>query len=125
MEMILNTVRIIEQDQAKEYTFGDYQSLKDKLAVGIINPEDFKKLQVGSSLNVKLISKYGEVIVAVKQDENVPQGMIIMPVSIWANEITGFEREELYYKNLFVKIEVTNDKILDFKEIITKIKTRG
>ena len=36
--MILNTVRMVDHDQAKEHMFGDEQSLMDNLALAIINP---------------------------------------------------------------------------------------
>ncbi|HDZ19418.1 MAG TPA: hypothetical protein ENH75_14060, partial [archaeon] len=63
MEMLANTVRIIDYDQAREYALGDEDSLKQKLALGMINPEDFKKLNLTSNLNIKLSNKYGQVIV--------------------------------------------------------------
>ena len=89
MEMLANTVRMVDYDQLKEYSFGDENSLKENLAIGIINPEDFGKLSLTTSLNLKLSNEYGEVIIKVKQNKDVPIGTILMPVSIWANQITG------------------------------------
>jgi len=42
MEMVVNTVRMVDYDQAKEYSEGDNTTLSEKLAIGLINPEDFK-----------------------------------------------------------------------------------
>ena len=33
MEMVFNTVRMIDHDQLKEYVFGDFKSLNNKLAI--------------------------------------------------------------------------------------------
>lgn len=122
MDMVVNSVRIIDYDQAKEYSIGDNNSLKENLAIGLLNPDDFKNLNLTSSLNLKLISNYGSVIIKPLQEKNIPLGIINMPVSIWANQITGIENHELVYKNLKVKVEVTKDSVLGIKEILNSIK---
>jgi len=124
MDMLLNTVRMVDYDQAKEYLKGDDNSLKEKLAIGLISPEDFKSLNISQSLNLKLNNKFGSVVIKVLQDENVPVGTINMPVSIWANQITGIENYELLYKNIRVNVEVTRDSVLGIKEIINSIKEK-
>lgn len=122
MEMLLNTVRMVDYDQMREFTFGDDNSLKEKLAIGLINPEDFKNLNLTSSLNLKLTSIYGTVIINPKQDENIPLGSITLPVSIWANQITGVENNELVYKNINVKVEITRDSVLNIKNLLNSIR---
>ena len=119
MEMILNTVRMVDHDQAREYAVGDEKSLMENLAIGILNPEDFKKLNLTSSLNLKISSEYGEVLVKNKQDENIPEGIIIMPVSIWANQLTGIIGKEPIYKNILVKVEPSRDSILTIQDLIS------
>lgn len=122
MEMLLNTVRMIDFDQVREHTFGDNNSLKEKLAIGLINPEDFNKLNLKSSLNLKLKNDFGSVIIKPQQDKNVPLGTVIMPVSIWANQITGIESNELIYKNIIVNVEATSESVLDFKDLLNIIR---
>jgi len=122
MELILNTIRMVDYDQVREYALGDENSLKVKLAIGLVNPEDYKKLNLTSSLNLELSNKYGRVIIKAKQDENVPPGIIILPVSIWANQITGYENGELIFKNIKVNISVSNEPIKSVHEIIDAIK---
>ncbi len=124
MDMLVNTVRMIDNDQAKEYSEGDNNTLTEKLAIGLINPEDFKNLNLTQSLNLKLISNFGSVIIKALQDKNVPLGTINMPVSIWANQITGIENHELLYKNIKVNVEVTRDSVLGLKELINSIKEK-
>lgn len=122
MKMLLNTVRMVDFDQVREHAFGDDNSLKEKLAIGLINPEDFNKLNLKSSLNLKLKNNFGSVIIKPQEDKNVPLGTVIMPVSIWANQITGIEDNELIYKNIIVTVELTSDSVLDFKDLLNTIR---
>ena len=124
MEMILNTIRLIKYDQGREFSFGDDLSLKENLAIGLLNPKDFKKLNLSSNSNIKIISQFGEVIVKAKPDEleEVPLNIINLPISIWANQLTGIEHNELLLKNIKVNVEATTEQILDFNEILTLIK---
>ena len=122
MEMLLNTVRKVDNDQLREYTSGDNNSLQEKLAIGIFNPEDMENLIIKENSRVKMSSKFGSVIVNVKQDKNVPKGTIIMPVSIWSNQITGVENKELVFKNIEAKVESTQEPVLSFEDILNSIK---
>lgn len=122
MEMIINTVRMVDFDQSKEYVLGDDKSLKTNLAIGFLNPEDFKKLSLTPHLNLKLLNENGEVIIKAKQNEDIPQGMILMPVSIWANMITGISNKQLIFKNIKVNAEATNENVLDIQSLLNIIK---
>jgi formylmethanofuran dehydrogenase subunit D len=123
--MIVNTVRIIDYDQAREHAFGDEKTLKEKLAIGIIHPDDFKKLNLNSSLNLKVSTKYGTVVLKCITDEDTPKGMIVIPISIWANQITGIENSELIFKNIDSSVESTRESVLDFEDLINKIKSNS
>ncbi len=122
LELVVNTVRMVDYDQLREYSVGNNETLKENLALGIVNPEDFKKLNLSPSLNLKVTSKFGEVVIKVKQDKDIPQGIIIMPVSIWANQITGFENNELIFKNIKVNVEATRDSVLTLESLLKSIK---
>ena len=122
MEMIVNTVRIVDNDQVREYSFGDNNSLKEKLGIGLINPEDFNNLNLSSSLNLRLTNNFGNVVIKPMEDKDVPIGIIIMPVSIWANQITGIENNEPVYKNIEVNVEVTSDSVLEIIDLLNLIK---
>ena len=124
MEMTVNTVRMVDYDQMKEYSFGDENSLRENLAIGIINPEDFESLNLTPKLNLKLSNNFGNVIIKPIQDKDVPLRTINMPVSFWANQITGIENKELIYKNLKVIVEVTTDSVRNIKEILNSIKKK-
>lgn len=120
--MIVNTVRMIDNDQAREYSFGDEISLKEKLAIGFLNPDDFKKLNLGSSINLKISTKFGTVILKINENEKVPKGIILIPISIWANQITGVQDNELFFKNFKASVESTREPVLSFKDLIKEIK---
>ncbi|MFX0040536.1 MAG: molybdopterin dinucleotide binding domain-containing protein [Promethearchaeota archaeon] len=122
MEMKVNTVRMVDFDQAREYSFGDNNSLKEKLGIGLINPTDFKKLNIQSNLNLRLTNNFGTVIIKPKEEEDIPVGTIIIPVSIWANQITGIENDNLVYKNIGVNVEVTSDSVLEINELLNIIR---
>ena len=123
MEMTLNTVRMVDHDQAREHSFGDEKSLEENLAIAVINPEDFKKLNLTQSLHLTVSNKNGQIIVGIKEDESVPQGTVLMPISIWSNQLTEVEKNELIFKNITVHVEATRDPITTFNEIIKSIKT--
>ncbi len=122
MEMVVNTVRMVDNDQSKEFSFGDDISLKEKLAIGLLNPADSKNLELTPKMNLKLSNEYGQVIIKITENENIPSGTILMPVSIWANQITGIREDQLIFKNIKVHAEVTEENVLDIKDLLSIIK---
>jgi len=121
MEFILNSIRRIDNDQAKENAFGTEQSLEEKLAICFINPKDFEKLNLVSSLHLKISNKEKHVIVKVEKDDDVPDGNVLMPVSIWSNRLSVVQNNEILYKNIVVNMEATREPIMKFKEIIQEL----
>ena len=122
MDFLLNTIRRIDNDQVKEYSFGSEQSLEENLAIAFINPKDFDKLNLVSNLHLKISNKQRNIVVKIEKDENIQEGIITMPVSIWSNQLTEILNDELVYKNIVVSVEATREPILKFKEIIQKIR---
>lgn len=121
MEFILNSVRRIDNDQAKEHAFGTEKSLEERLAICFINPKDFERLNLVSSLHLKISNKEKHIIVKVEKDDDIPDGMVLMPVSIWSNRLTTVQNNELLYKNIIVNMEATREPIMKFKEIIQEL----
>ncbi|MHA1987851.1 MAG: hypothetical protein ACW98D_14545 [Promethearchaeota archaeon] len=122
MEMVINTIRMVDNDQSKELSFGDDISLKENLAIGLLNPINFKNLDITPKMNLKLSNEYGQVVIKPSENKNVPLGMILMPVSIWANQITGISEDQLIFKNIKVNVEVTEDNVLDINDLLSIIK---
>ena len=50
MDVIVNTIRKIDHDQVKEHAFGNNTTLKENLALALINPEDLKKMNHQSNM---------------------------------------------------------------------------
>ncbi|MFW9950946.1 MAG: molybdopterin dinucleotide binding domain-containing protein [Candidatus Thorarchaeota archaeon] len=121
MEFKLNSVRRIDNDQVNEHTFGTDQSLEKKLAVCFINPKDFEKLNLVPSLHLKISNKEKDIVVRIEKDENIPEGTVLMPVSIWSNQLSEVQNDELLYKNISVDLEATRDPITQYKEIVQKL----
>jgi formylmethanofuran dehydrogenase subunit D len=122
MKLSLSTARKLNNDQGREQAFGDNKSLKENLAIAFFNPLDIKELKIKLDTNVRLSNDTGSVIVKCKVDEKLPQGMVLMPVSIWANQITFVLNDDLRYKNIIVQVESTEDHILDYDDLIQKFK---
>ncbi len=122
MDFLLNTIRKIDNDQVKEYSFGNDQSLEENLAISFISPKDFDKLNLVPSLHLKISSKQRNIVVKFEKDDNIPEGTITMPVSIWSNQLTQILEDELVYKNIVVSVEATREPILKFEDVIQKIR---
>ena len=122
MDFLLNTIRKIDNDQVKEYSFGNEQSLEENLAISFISPKDFDKLNLVPSLHLKISNKQRNIVVKFEKDDNVPEGTITMPVSIWSNQLTQILEDELVYKNIVVSVEATREPILKFEDVIQKIR---
>lgn len=122
MDFTLNTVRRMENDQSKEFSLGDEKSLIEKVAIAFINPKDFDKLDPSKKPNLRISSNFGRTIVKGVADEDVPEGTVLMPISIWSNQITGVESSELIYKNMKVDVVVTEEQIKDLNSLINEIK---
>ena len=114
-------MRKIDNDQVKEHAFGTEQSLEENLAVCFINPKDFENLNLVLSLHLKISNKEKHIIVRVEKDENVHEGLLVMPVSIWSNRLSEVQNNELLYKNIVVNAEATREPITKFKEIIQEL----
>jgi formylmethanofuran dehydrogenase subunit D len=113
---------MVDYDQFKEYSLGDDSSLKENLAFGLLNPEDYEKLNLTPRMNLKVVNKYGQVVIKVKKEKNVPLGTILMPVSIWANQITGISNDQVNFKNIEVNTETTTDRVLEITDLLNIIK---
>ncbi len=112
---------MVDNDQAKERFVGKEADTKNFLAVGFINPDDYKELLITPSLGIIVSSPFGEVILKAKEAKEVPKGTILMPVSIYSNQLTGVDAGELTYKNIKVRVEITRDQPLEISDLIKSI----
>ncbi|MFO8018781.1 MAG: hypothetical protein R6U96_09110 [Promethearchaeia archaeon] len=122
MKFKVSSIRMLENDQAREYTFGDEESFQKNLAIGLIHPDDFEDLGMTKSLPLHLKNEFGEVNIWVKRDEGVPRGNIYMPTSIYFNQISGVKNGEIVYKNVECEARPTRDQPLKREKLLEKIK---
>ncbi|MFW9929513.1 MAG: molybdopterin dinucleotide binding domain-containing protein [Candidatus Thorarchaeota archaeon] len=123
MQLILNTVRKIDNDQTRELAFGDKSSLEEQLAIAYLNPKKVRELQLPKTNHIKITNEAGSIIVKALEDENVPDDSILLPISIWANQVTRVMNDDLAFKNITVNVDSTDEPITKFEDIITKIKS--
>ena len=121
---MLNSMRKIDNDQVKEYAFGTEKSLEEHLAICFINPKDFEKLNLVPSLHLKISNKGKSIVVKVEMDEKIHAKTIVMPVSIWSNQLSEVRNNELLYKNIVVEAEATRDPVTKFKEIMEELRVK-
>ena len=122
MELILNTVRKVDNDQTKEFAFGDTKSLEENLAIAFLNPTNMKKLNLKNEECLNITNDVGSIVVKALEDEDVPEGSILLPVSIWANQLTKVEGNALLFKNIKVNVNATDKAITKYEDIISKIR---
>ena len=122
VELNLNTIRKVDNDQTKEYAFGDTKSLKENLAIAFLNPVNMKELNLKREKFVTIENDVGSIVVKALEDEGVPEGSILLPVSIWANQLTKVENNELIFKNIKVNVEATDKAMTEFEDIISRIR---
>jgi formylmethanofuran dehydrogenase subunit D len=111
INVLLTTVRTIEQGKRAD---SDKESKEyfDETAIVLLNKEDIKKLSVENNDPVKIRTKYGEVIVKVKEAEETKEGIALVPVGLWANMITGNSVQSNgipFLKNIQATIESTDE----------------
>ena len=123
MQLILNTVRKIDNDQTREFTFGDKSTLEEKLAIAYLSPKKMRELKLPKSNHIKITNEAGSIIVKALEDENVPDDSILLPISIWANQLTKVMNDDLAFKNITVNVDSTDEPITKFEDLITKIKS--
>ena len=120
MKLLINTVRDFDKDQAREHLIGSKESLEEKLPIAQLNVTDSEKLNLTTSLNIKISTKYGTAIMKHELNDRIPEGVINIPISIWSNQLTGIEGFELHYKNIEAEIEATRDPIPTINQLIEK-----
>lgn len=111
----------MDHDEAREFALGDIDSMEEELAIAFINPKDFEEMYLTKSLKLHISNEHGEIIVKFEQDEDVPVGSLLMPVSIWSNQLTGIKNDYLINKNILVEVEASRDPPTKLSEIIDKI----
>jgi formylmethanofuran dehydrogenase subunit D len=124
MEFRLNTGRTIWQGEAIE-AGKNLEMYRKAAGVCYINEEDMAKIGVKEGDAVKVISKYGDVVVCVKKaTETMPEGMVYIPMGPWANCVVMPETNSTampsYKGPIDVNIEKTDEEIPIMMDLMRK-----
>ncbi|MFX1520658.1 MAG: molybdopterin dinucleotide binding domain-containing protein [Promethearchaeota archaeon] len=121
IEVLLTTIRTIEQGKRAD-SDKESKDYFNEAAIVLLNKEDMKKLSVENGDVVKIITKYGKVIVKAKESEETKEGIALVPVGLWANIITGDSVQSdgiPLFKNIPATIESTDESPSDVNHLIT------
>ncbi|MEM3631212.1 MAG: molybdopterin dinucleotide binding domain-containing protein [Nitrososphaerota archaeon] len=122
IKVILITGRSFDQGTSK--SIGKFsKEYMEKLAICELDPEDLKSLGIESGQNVKIKTKYGEVIVKAIESKQAPhKGIAFMPYGLWANLLLGSSTNGSgmpTFKGIEAIIDIAKEeKILNLNELL-------
>jgi formylmethanofuran dehydrogenase subunit D len=124
--LILLTGRTINQGVALEGGKTTKENVR-AAAICIFDKEDFKKLDCMAGTPVKVITKYGEVIVhSILTEEGPHPGIIFIPMGPWANQVVNPDTQSTgtpTFKGMKAKVEVMKGaKVLVALELIKQLR---
>ena len=122
LKVTLITGRTINQGVTIENkTSSDYM---DATAYCELNPKAAQALGKPGS-NVKVMTKFGEVVVKLKENNGNPDNIAFIPMGPWANAVVDPDTKGCGmpgFKGIQAEISATNEKILLMKELIARYK---
>ncbi len=122
LKVTLITGRTINQGANLENkTSSDYM---DATACCEVNSKGIGLLGKPGS-NVRVRTRYGDVVVKLKENNGNPDDIAFIPMGPWANAIVDPDTKGCGmpgFKGVPAEIEATNDKILLMKELIARYK---
>lgn len=75
--------------------------------------------------NVRVTTKYGDVVVKIKENNGNPDNIAFIPMGPWANAVVDPDTKGCGmpgFKGIQAELEGTSDKILLMKELIARYK---
>ncbi len=90
-----------------------------------LSTEDMEKIGASPGDNVKVRTKYGEVVVKAKQGAGYPEGIVFIPMGPWANAVTSGDTRGAgmpQFKGIDAEIEKTDEPVLNIKELMMRYK---
>ncbi len=129
VKVILLTGRSLSQGRTKEQGKLSEVYLQ-AVACCEISTEDLEKINVTHGQNVRVTTEHGSVVVkAVAPTQTLPQGVVFVPYSLWATQVSGSDTDGTgmpSYKGVPAMIEsATGEKVLGLEELVTKSFSRN
>ncbi|MDP6510040.1 MAG: molybdopterin dinucleotide binding domain-containing protein [Dehalococcoidia bacterium] len=125
MEFRLITYRDVFQWAARRQDPAAYQEHSAQVR---LSPEDMKSLGVRSGDTVSLSNTGGEVVVLARADAHCPAGHGLMPLSAYANRLSGYDPQVSplpNFKNIPVTIQPTDSGVTPLVEVERGVLERG
>jgi len=125
---LLNTGSTIEEGRLAKGGCKLTEDYTQECATCQMNPEDFRRL--GCPQKVKVTSRNGlhSVVVYASSSDALKPGHVFMPRAIWSNVVVDpetFSTGSPLYKGSPVRIEPTDDRVLDACDLVDKLYGRG
>ena len=124
LEVILTTGRTIEQG----ITLAGMKISKDArdaTAVCFMDPNDMSKLKISDNQNVRIKTSEGSIVVKAMTSKDAPhEGIIFMPLGIYANWITPPGKAGIgvpLFKGIEATISKTRKSILEVEDLIQQL----
>lgn len=121
MKFILNTGRSVWQGQAIE-SGKDIPMYVKYAAICNMNQDQLDELGIKPGDNVEISSDYGKVVVqAVLAKEELPDGMVYVPLGPWANKVVRPDTDSTAtpsFKNIPVEINPIDKPVLDMPTLM-------
>ncbi|MDI6810265.1 MAG: molybdopterin dinucleotide binding domain-containing protein [archaeon] len=95
------------------------------VAICELNEADMARLGVSPDENVKVKTKYGEVVVKAKKAKGYPEGIAFIPMGPWANAVVSANTKGAgmpSFKDLSAEIEKTEEKVLQVIDLMRRYK---
>ncbi len=122
LKVTLITGRTISQGvNLENKTSSDYM---DATACCEVNSKDMGLLGKPGS-NVRVRTRYGDVVVKLKENNGNPDDIAFIPMGPWANAVVDPDTKGCGmpgFKGIPAEIEATNERILLMKELIARYK---
>jgi len=86
-----------------------------------LNESDMEKLGVAAEESVKVKTSYGEVVVKVKKDDGIPEGIAFIPMGPWCNAVVSGDTHGAgmpSFKGIDATVEKTGEAVLTVKELM-------
>ena len=121
LEVIFTSGRTIEQGVT---LVGIKISEQARVATGVcyLDPRDMEKLELNENDNVKITTQEGDIVVSARVSKDAPhEGIIFMPLGIYANWITPPGSAGIgvpQYKGVKATITPTSEKIPEVEELL-------
>ncbi|NMC09719.1 MAG: formylmethanofuran dehydrogenase [Methanothrix sp.] len=127
-KFLLNTGSTIEEGRLAKGGCKLTEDYTQECATCEMNPEDFCRL--GYPKKVKVTSRNGRhsVVVYAYSSDSLKHGHVFMPRAIWSNVVIDpetFSTGSPLYKGSPVRIEPTDDPVLNACDLVNELYTRG